>query len=368
MGAAHRTRSGAPAFGLAAAGLAAVLVLCLAALLAASGAAVAQTESLGAQHLHTGRTRGLYQPLQSIPSTAEVVTVGAYWVNIYGVDFQDNTCFITAYVWCRWRGETDPTLTLEFANAVQDWQLKRTNAFAKPKIMPNGEKYQEMRVSGLFYQPYDLRDYPLDSQYIDLYLEDSSRTLSEAVYVADTKSSGLDASLAIPGWDVIGLSSQAYVHNYQTDFGDLTANPDATRFTSLLYTVEIERDVDYFIWKLMFPLVIVLLTNWLALLLRPNWIDLRTGMPATALLTLVFLQVTYSSGLPELSYLVLMDKIYVMAYAMVIATLLQVIWSNHEIKQHQLELDHEVRRLDLASAVTQFSVFWGVVIYLILMK
>ncbi len=358
----RRTRFAAPAVCLV------LLAVCLAALPGAAGAASAQPADPGAVYSHSDATSGVYVPMASIPDSADVVTVGTYWVNIYGIDFRENTCYITAYVWLKWRGDTDPSLTLEFANAVEDWQLKTTKAFEEPKVLPDGGKYQEMRVNGLFYQRYDLRDYPLDTQAIGLYLEDERRTFDEVVYLADTESSGVDSSLAIPGWDVEGLTSQSFVHDYQTDFGDPTAGPTASDFTSLVYNVTIVRDSDYFLWKLMFPLVIVLFTNWLALLLRPNWIDLRTGMPATALLTLVFLQAAYTADLPELSYLVLMDKIYVMAYAMIIVTLLQVIWSNHRLKQHQLDVAHEVRRLDVASATIQFVVFWAVLVYLVVMR
>ena len=189
--------------------------------------------------------------------------------------------------------------------------------------------------------------------------------MNEAVYLADTENSGLDADMAIPGWTVSALTSQAFVHDYLTNFGDPSAGADATRYTSLVYSVEIERDVDYFIWKLMFPLVIVLVTNWLALLLRPHWIDLRTAMPATALLTAVFLQITYTSALPETAYLVLMDKIYVLAYAMIIVTLSQIIWSNHRLRHREQGVVHEVRRMDVASAAIQFAVFGTVLLYLV---
>ena len=345
-----------------------LLLFCLAALLAAGGAAPAHAVSPGLAHSLSTEPSGKYVPLASVPDTAEVVTVGVYWVNVHGLDFRADTCFITAYVWLKWRGGDDPTLSLEFANAVEDWQLQKTRAFPAPKVLSNGEKYQEMRVNGMFYQPYDLREYPLDTQRISLYLEDNARTVDEVVYLADDKSSGLDTSLSIPGWNVVGLTTQSFIHDYQTDFGDPDAGPESTDFTSLVYTLTIERDIDYFLWKLMFPLIIVLLTNWLALLLRPNWIDLRTGMPATALLTLVFLQVAYSAELPELSYLVLMDKIYVMAYAMIITTLLQVIWSNHRLKLNQLDVTHEVHRLDVASAAIQFALFWAVFAYLTLVR
>jgi len=346
----------------------AIVALCLVTSLAASSAARARAASLGAPHAHSDLVSGKYLPMGKAPATAELVTVGAYWVNIYGIEFQSSTCFITAYVWFKWRGAADPTDTLEFANAVEDWQLKTTKAFVKPKTLPDGSKYQEMRVNGRFYQPYDLRKYPLDSQQIALYMEDTRRTVNEVVYVADTENAGVDASMIIPGWTVSSLTSQTFVHDYQTNFGDSSAGLRATQFTSLVYSVEIERDISYFYWKLLFPLVIVLLTNWLALLLRPHWIDLRTGMPATALLTTVFLQVSYSSNLPELSHLVLMDKIYVLAYAMIIVTLLQIIWSNHRLKQHENGVVHSVRSLDVASAIVQFSVFCAVLAYLIITR
>ena len=343
----------------------ALAAICLATPLMASPTAQAQSADPGAAHTHSRLISGKYLPFEKVPATAEVVRVGAYMVNIYGIDFRSDTCCITAYVWFKWTGEADPTTTLEFINAVEDWQLKSTMVYAQPKTLPDGSKYQEMRVNGRFYQPYDLRQYPLDSQQIALYIEDTRRTVTEVVYLADTENAGVDASMNIPGWAVSSLTSQTFIHDYQTDFGDASAGPRSTQFTSLVYSVEIERDASYFYWKLLFPLVIVLLTNWLALLLRPHWIDLRTGMPATALLTLVFLQVAYSSGLPETAYLVLMDKIYVLAYAMIIVTLLQIIWSNHKLKQGEHGVVHDVRRLDVTSAIVQFSVFWAVLIYFI---
>jgi hypothetical protein len=346
----------------------AIAALCLIMSLAASSAAQAWAASPGAPHTHSDLASGKYLPMGKVPATAEVVTVGTYMVNIYGIDFRSDTCFLTAYVWLTWTGVADPTDTLEFANAVEDWQLKTTKAFVKPKRLPDGSKYQEMRVNGRFYQPYDLQQYPLDNQQIALYLEDTRRTVNEVVYVADTENAGVDASMVIPGWTVSSLTSQTFVHDYQTDFGDTAAGPRSTQFTSLVYSVEIERDINYFYWKLLFPLVIVLLTNWLALLLRPHWIDLRTGMPATALLTTVFLQVTYSSALPESAYLVLMDKIYVLAYLMIIVTLLQIIWSNHRLKQQEHGVVHAVRSLDVGSAIVQFSVFWAVLAYLIVTR
>ena len=243
-----------------------------------------------------------------------------------------------------------------------------TAVYDEPKQLPDGSNHQQLRVSGRFYEPYDLLRYPLDRQRIALYLEDSTRTIDEVVYVADRTSNGLYANIVVPGWNLAGPASQSLIHEYLSDFGDTSLGAAGSKLSSLVYSLTIVRNLSFFSWKLLFPLVVVLLTNWLALLLRPTWTELRTGMLATALLTDLFLQLSYSANLPELSYLVLMDKIYVVAYAMIIATLIQIIWSNHRVKQDAAAGVARVRRLDRVSALTQILVFTAVVAALVITR
>ena len=292
--------------------LAAALVLCLSALCVAAAASSAATSSAtpasvatgsptaivpadpGALHTIEGGPGARYVPLHEIPATAQVVTVGIYWASIGGLDFQENTSVITAYLWFKWRG-ADPMPSVSFRNAVEDWELTTTLTSEKPRKLPDGSMYQEMRVNGRFYQPFDPGAFPLDQQDVALYLEDVQKPIDEVVFVPDTESSGFDTNMDIPGWTPVNLTAQAFAHDYQTNFGD--GGPASIGSASLVFALHIQRHADSFTWKLLFPLVIVMFTNWLALLLRPNWIDLRTGMPATALLTLVFLQITYSTNL-----------------------------------------------------------------------
>jgi hypothetical protein len=50
-------------------------------------------------------------------------------------------------------------------------------------------------------------------------------------------------------------------------------------------------------------------------------------LPATALLTTVFLQQSYVDQLPQVGYLVLMDKFYVLAYLLLFITLIRIIYT-----------------------------------------
>ena len=68
-----------------------------------------------------------------------------------------------------------------------------------------------------------------------------------------------------------------------------------------------------------------------ALLLHPQYIDTRAQLPIGGLLTAVFLQQSYSSALPDTGYMVLMDKIYLLAYAIISSVLLLVILAGNAI-------------------------------------
>ena len=180
------------------------------------------------------------------------------------------------------------------------------------------------------------------------------QTIDQVVYVPDTAQTGLDAGLVIPGWDVKGISTQMLRHDYGTSFGDPTAAP--VPYATLRFALELERARNLFIWKLMLPLVLVLATNWLALVLHPRLVEVRTAMPATALLTTVFLQQSSMAGLPEVSELVLMDLMYVLAYALIVWTFGQIVYDNSRLKEEEPGEFESVRKWDRISLAAQMVI------------
>jgi len=220
-----------------------------------------------------------------------------------------------------------------------------------------------MLVQGRFFQPFNLVDYPLDHQTLSISVEDSNWGEDKLVYVPDQTDSGYGAMLKIPGWNLEGWRMQSTVQDYASRFGETGKNA-AARYAGLEFELVMARPISYFLWKLLLPLVIVLTANWLVLLLKPEHIEVRTALPATALLTLVFLQKSYSDTLPAIGALVLMDKIYVVAYVLVIATMVQVIatakWSRLKVEQAV------VIRMDRRSLMIQTAVFAATVALLAL--
>ncbi|KAI9022094.1 hypothetical protein DFJ74DRAFT_671543 [Hyaloraphidium curvatum] len=228
---------------------------------------------------------------------------------------------MTAYVWANWgRNMSDPTQTLEWVNSISGGaSVQRLSDV--PATYPDGSSWQELKVQGTFYQAFNLRSFPLDKQNLQIVIEDLAQTADSVVYLPDTRGSGYDRSISVPGWSVRSMTIEPYLHDYGTSFGNPEGNT-TQRYSAIVVTVVIQRASNTFAWKVV-PLCFVLIVAWSALFVHPKMVEMRLGLCATALLTCIFLQQT-SIDAALVSGLVLMDQLYITAYVLIIFTFLQV--------------------------------------------
>lgn len=303
------------------------------------------------------------------PSTkdVDVVTVGIYPLTIYDLNMASSTFYMNAYIWFRWKGNVNPINRFEFANGVEGWSITKTKIQEEPVPQPDGSKFQSIRAQGRFFRAFSLLNFPIDEQVLPLTLESSDRSTDEMVFQLDEKDTGHSPELKIPGWIVTGWDAKVATYTYDTRFGDLTAR-DASSYSRVYYQLKIKRPLNFFIWKLLLPLTIVLCATWTALLLPPRMVEARTGMPATALLTTVFLQQSYSASLPEVGSLVLLDKIYVIAYILIVSTISQVIYLAAKFDMQEPQHVMRAKQLDRYAVLLQIAVFVLGIIAILLSK
>ena len=288
--------------------------------------------------------KGSLKPQIASPPSAQVVTIGFYPISVHQLNISDNTYYIDTYVWLRWKGPIDPTKTIEFVNMVEDWDSRKSFLLSKPKTEADGSNYQIMRVEGLFAQPFSLTDYPLDRQRLSIKVEDQIYGFDKLVYEADLPNSGVGDLLRIPGWNLDGWKAESFIHNYGSNFGEEEA---FQTYSMAKFSIEISRPANFFLWKLLLPLLMVIVAAVAALLIRPQLLDARASLPAAALLSAIFLQKSYSDSLPDLGYLVLMDRIYLIAYPVIILTLIRVIYAYLHVEDAKIAHVRQVHRTDL---------------------
>ncbi len=295
----------------------------------------------------------------------ERVSVGAYINDIQQVDISSHSYRLDAYVWFRWQDpDINPAETMEFMNTVDPADHVRTALFNTPQKMPDGSLYMIIREQGKFSAKFPLQKYPFDRQELLMTMEDSVHAAGDLEYVPDETAGASPVSLSphiqLPGFnigqpkmDVAGLA-------YPTAFGDLreTTNPAYSR---AVFSIPVQRPWLATGVKIFLPILLVIFCTALVFFVHPSYVEGRLGVVITALLTLVALQLTTASGLPEVDYLLMTDKVYLLSYLFIIATMLQVVRTSSLVYAQ----NHELVRVRDYISLRIFGAFYIAGVFLV---
>lgn len=293
------------------------------------------------------------QPADS-SQTAQSVKAGIYLMNVYDLDINRYSFYADFYLWFNWTGSRDP-MNIEFVNAVEKWGFSQTPFHEEAQEKADGGYYNGMRTEGRFYHSFDLRRFPLDRHELDIRIENVDYPLDSLRFIPDTASSLFRKDFVIPGWhiDRARLSTRAYT--YETAFGE--PEKQGSRFSDFTLLLTISRPLSYFLLKLLLPLAVVMLASLGSLFIHPSYIDARISLPIGGLLSCVFLQQSYSSALPDVGYMVLMDKIYLLAYVLIALIMLRVILAGNALLGQQQADPVRLLRIDKRWAFIFFLLF-----------
>jgi len=271
-----------------------------------------------------------------VPDNPTQVIVGAYINDIQELDFKANNYIVDLYVWFRWRApDLDPSKTMEFMNRYASDDNVREALYDKPKEMPDGSLYSIIRYQGRFSTKFPLEKYPFDTQLLRVVMEDTVSGDDQQIYVPDTDGGiNLNPQITLPGFTVGKPVMRIAPNTYPTNFGDL-AEPEATAYSRLTLSIPVTRPLVAMSIKTFVPIMLIVVCSALVFYVRPRYIEGRIGLGITALLTLVALQLASGSSLPDVDYLMMLDKIYLLAYLFIIIALARVVatsWRSDDTK------------------------------------
>jgi hypothetical protein len=254
------------------------------------------------------------------------VIVGAYINDIQELDFKTNNYVIDLYVWFRWQGaDANPSKTMEFMNRFASDDNRRDELYDESQVMPDGSRYDIIRYQGRFSTKFPLEKYPFDTQYLTVTMEDTLAGADTQVYVPDADGGvTINPRITLPGFKVGKPEIAVVAKPYPTNFGDLT-EPEATDYSRLTLSIPVSRPVVAMTIKAFVPIVLIVVCAALVFFVRPRHVEARIGLGITALLTLVALQLTSSASLPDVDYLMMIDKVYLLAYLFIIVALARVV-------------------------------------------
>ena len=303
-------------------------------------------------------------------AAGERVVVGAYVNDITALDLRTHSWSADVYVWFRWKDpetdpEKDPTIdpatTVGFVNAFELWGHTRTTDQEKPRFFPEtGERYQVVRQQGRFSTKFDLTAYPFDRQVLTIELEEQALELDAVEFVPDEEPIVVNPQLLLPGFVLGQARLVVEPYEYPTGFGE--PGHRRARFSRVRIEIPIQRPALTHGVKFLLPILCVVACAAMLFFFDPKFVESRAEFGITSLLTIVALQITLNEDLPEIDYLVLIDKLYLAAYFFVIASLGVVVRSSWLINRGE---DQRAIRIDRRSLLALGLLFLLAVVGLI---
>ncbi|MCA9534948.1 MAG: hypothetical protein KC593_14755 [Myxococcales bacterium] len=257
--------------------------------------------------------------LLTVPSIAraepaERAYVGVYLHDVTRFDQRDGTFDVDADVWLKWYGELDPA-ALRVQNASFDLEMEDLGESA------DGDWHSHRyHLRGTLRGEFPLHRFPFDVQALGIHFE---LTGTRAVLVPDLAGSGIASSFSVTGWDYEAqFQPHAQQLVYASDLGSIEGEGRSTKIQRVGFEVTLARPTITIAVKLFLPLVLLLLIALVALYLAPDLVDARTGIGVTVLLACFAFQFTVAGTIPDVSYLTVVDELFILAYALSALTLI----------------------------------------------
>ncbi len=156
---------------------------------------------------------------------------------------------------------------------------------------------------------YNLKAFPFDRQILSIKILDPTRGIHSLNLRMDSWTQlDLDEfkkNGEIVEWNIIGTSAKYF--NY--------FNPtEMDVYSGVQLLIEIQRDFEYYIYKVICPIVLILLVCWSVFWINPKEIESRLTITIVCLLSLIAYNFVIDEDLPKLSYLTIIDYIILLAY------------------------------------------------------
>jgi hypothetical protein len=267
------------------------------------------------------------------PASPTVIEIALYVTAIKKINVIDDEATFSAYAefsWCDPRNAFDPAQAgIDQKRYLGDSALAQFRGMWQPDlrvangvdsvrvtkrvltIQPDGTVKLEGIFSADISVDYDLRKFPIDRQTIPIQVESFTWSTEHMVFRERSDRIGFEESISIPEWRIEGIDSRV------TSVSQVRDERPFSRFTVDLY---LERESDFYLYKVAFPLFLIVALSWSVFWMRDENFAGRTRVSSTGVLTIVAYQFAIGNTLPRVPYLTLMDQLMITSFLLIAVT------------------------------------------------
>jgi len=218
-------------------------------------------------------------------------------------------------------------------------------------VGPDGSVVHIQRLAGRFSSRLDLRRFPVDTQDLHLRLTFPDFEPERLEPLADPEFSGMAQEMTIADWSL----------------GDWALNADPVRVleritrASMLFSFQAQRRAGYYVWKIIFPLVLIVFMSWTVFWINPENAGAQIGLATSSMLTLIAYRFILGNLLPRVSYLTELDYFTLGATILVFLALVEVVLTSGLAQAGRHEA---ARRIDVGARL-MFPVLFALLVLVV---
>lgn len=232
------------------------------------------------------------------------------------------------YLYEEWAAHADFTPQTEIVNEVE-----RHSTSFDTTLLHDGRCLRSRRLRSTLRTGYNLRAFPFDHQQLTLEFSDDEFPTPELKYSDDAYNLGLDDAVrtTLSNWKIETepvFSRQSRAFRWEKN---------APSYDNATVRFEVRRHVTFHLFKFFLPLLVIVALAFSVFWIDPEELSAAATIGVTCLLAAIAFQFAEANSLPEISYLTLADRVYIVCYVAIGMALLQTVLTNGLARRGQKE-------------------------------
>ena len=280
----------------------------------------------------------------------DVVFVGVDFFRINDVDTKNMNFDADLFMWFKWKRDNVDIEEIEVINGI----FAETNVTDKLKENLKETRdynYAAFRVKGTYLTPYNLREFPFDTQILPLTIAHRNRNATHIMLVLDSRHMTNKPITEIypQEWIYQGREDYSGTYVYDSTFGDPdyrlgTGLKSKVIFSVIKININLKRILQPYILTLFLPLVIMLIITLFVFLVPISEFAERLSLAMTALLSILVFHMTQSESLPNVGYIIIGDLYFILAYVFMFILICNIVLVNLYLSSEKEEIAEKLEK------------------------
>jgi hypothetical protein len=290
----------------------------------------------------------------TLPGSPVSVRVAIFLANLTEIDELAERFTVSGYLFLTWK---DPRLAYAASSAETRRQVA-TDSIWVPQINflnqtekrgyisrlalvdPDGTVHYEEEFVAHLSAELNLRQFPFDTEHLHILVQPllADAEMNRVVLVKDPDETGVASArwTALAQWDIVGVSMVDSSFAYGNH---------APMLPALTFTLTVKRQYPYYLWKIFFPLVLIVIVAYSAFFVDIKDHYTQITIALTTILTVIAFSFSVESSMPKVPYLTYIDCFFLATYVLVFLSMIVLVVTHTMIGRERHGRAIKLRRL-----------------------